>query len=135
MVSANRSREIRFLSLSSDLRIALDIFLSRQLAEFLAPSSLIFSPNCSISPPSKLGNCSAGYYHVLPSAPYPCDGFPIFHVHFPKYSSCPSISSRNRSSVDCLSVISICICSAECAATLSSRNWSLVPLVAKSRTL
>ena len=39
---------------------ALDIFLGRQLAEFLAPSSLIFSPYCSISPPSKLGNCSAG---------------------------------------------------------------------------
>ena len=39
---------------------ASDIFLGRQLAEFLAPSSLIFSPYCSISPPSKLENCSAG---------------------------------------------------------------------------
>ena len=102
-----RSMEIRLLSLSSDLRIALDIFSAVNLLSSL-PLAPLFSarmvqsllhPNWGIV---RLDNIT-----FLFSVPYPCDGSPISHVLLPKFSSCPSISSRNRSSVGCLPVISI----------------------------
>ena len=74
-------------------------------------SSLVFILNCSISPPSKLGNCSAGYYQVLFSVPFPSQGnFRYFHVHFSKKTLSPSLSSRNWSLVGFPLVISSCIC-------------------------